>query len=110
MNGLPVLCYSVLYGMICVCALSFLMALCINCCWENSCATLTNLTLTVIIIAVSVFGGAAFTVHYMLWCDSLSQSMARPHMGCKEAAKLFDKIHHSTNMTLYYNKLEIQQI
>ncbi|XP_035824175.1 uncharacterized protein LOC101845138 isoform X2 [Aplysia californica] len=109
-HGLPIVCHSVFYSAAAICGISFLMALAINCCWENSCAVFTHFLLTLMACLVSVFGGTALTVHYMLWCDSLSERLGPPYSGCADAAKAYDKSHGSSNMTTYHTKLEIQQI
>lgn len=106
-NGLPTVCSGVVFSMTGVCFLNFLMSVLVNVRWIHGCIVHNNLVLSLLMGAISVFGGSMFTVHYMLWCDSMEQGPFSD--TCSRAAHYY-KDDRGTSMSDYKNRIEVQQI
>ncbi|CAL1526571.1 unnamed protein product [Lymnaea stagnalis] len=106
-NGLPTVCSVIVFSMSGVCILNFLMSILVNVRWIHTCIVHNNLVLSLLMGAISVFGGSLFTVHYMLWCDSMQQGSFFD--SCSRAADYFHD-NTGTSMSDYKHKIEVQQI
>ncbi|KAK7107100.1 uncharacterized protein [Littorina saxatilis] len=101
-------CEVLTYSSGMICGLNLLMAVTLNCCWGSRFCSFMHQVMTLLMCLVSTGNGTALTVDFILWCDSL-QNHVSDHSGCKSAAKTYDNTHDSSNMTDYFNKMEMQQ-
>lgn len=101
-------CDVITYASGVVCGLSLLMAITVNCCWGVWSCSCLHQFVTLLICVSSVGSGAALTVDFLLWCNTLQHTYPFSS-GCESAANYYDEFHRVSNMTAYYRKMELQQ-
>ncbi|KAK7010678.1 hypothetical protein BgiMline_002297 [Biomphalaria glabrata] len=105
-NSLPTVCDFVVFGLSGISLINLLMCVTVNIRWIHTCIIYCNLLLMLIFGTVLTFGSSMFTVHYMLWCDSMQQVY---NQSCSYSANYLPSTTGISLMT-YKDRLEIQQI
>ncbi|GFO49692.1 hypothetical protein PoB_007619700 [Plakobranchus ocellatus] len=108
--GFAAMCDTVLFGLGLIFVVSLLMCALVQCSLNKPPLVGLSFLLTLFIGAFAIFGGSTFSVHYALWCDSLSQNLLPKHVRCSDAAKEFDRVHKMTDMKEFEFNLEVQQV
>ncbi|KAK3784544.1 hypothetical protein RRG08_030820 [Elysia crispata] len=108
--GFTDLCEGVLFGLGFVFVASLVMCGLVQCSLNRTSLLVLSQLLTTCLVACTAVGGSMFTVHYAIWCDSISQNLATRHIRCGDAAAKFDSLYRTTNMKTFQTQMEIQQI
>ncbi|RUS69550.1 hypothetical protein EGW08_022688 [Elysia chlorotica] len=108
--GFTTFCDGVISGLGFVFVVSLLMCGLVQCSINRTLLMVLSVFLTVCMFACSVVAGSMFTIHYAVWCDSISQNLDSRHVKCDDAAKQFDLLHKATSMQTFETQMELQQI